>query len=117
MQEIDEFRRSVLAKWLQVAKELEYKRVASLAACPCETRALAAKLHLPMIAWLMQQVQFPDKELFRELCEGFQFVGLLPMSIVGMHTDKEPPHADISVSDLDACREELNEDFQSLKRK
>ena len=26
-----------------------------------------------------------------------------------MHTDKEPPHADISVSDLDACREEFNE--------
>jgi len=33
-----------------------------LAACPCETRALAAKLQLPMIAWRMQQVQFPDKE-------------------------------------------------------
>ena len=32
-----------------------------------------------------------------------------------MHTDKEPPHADISVSDLDACREEFNEDFQSRK--
>jgi len=31
------------------------------------------------------------------------------MSRVGVHTDKEPPHADISVSDLDACREELNE--------
>jgi len=55
----------------------------------------------------MQQVQFPDKELLRELCEGFQVVGLLPMGRVGVHTDKEPPLADISVSDLDVCREEL----------
>jgi len=32
-----------------------------------------------------------------------------------VHTDKEPPHADVSVSDLDACRDEFNEIFSHLK--
>jgi len=75
VQDIDAYRQKVVDKWIAQAEKLQARREEMLADTDPSIRELVAKLHLPLIEWLVQEIVYEDPLLLQRCTHGFPFVG------------------------------------------
>lgn len=106
--DIDEFRSGVVHRWLAAARELEQVRAAWVQQAAPVVRPLAQRFHLPFVQWLIEDIGHADTSLATRLQHGFQYVGVLDKSYVGVK-NSAPIREEYTVQQLRGDRQELND--------
>jgi len=94
VEELDAERQSVVDCWRAKAAELQYQRKVIDAEADLRIRPLVRKLHVPFIRWLVDVIDYPDKDLPRCCAQGFPFAGKFGPCKVDVQTARPPPVKD-----------------------
>ena len=108
-EDIDEHRRGLARRWLDMARVSQELKPAWLSDVAEISMPVVQQLAGPMINLLIHDSQFPDTLLMEDV-KGFPLVGPLPP--VHLSRDDRPPKPKglpVSVSDLRARRSEINQ--------